>query len=412
MSSKKRYQNRALNPLRSFKNRDFRILWLHIVMWSGGTWLQRLAVSWLILSMTGSAFLVTVSFGFYFLPNLVLGPISGTVADRVNRKWLVIIVQVLNLASALVLAIIVMADVVQVWSVLLIALVFGIGMSFGIPTSQALVYDIIGGQDAHNGIALQSVGLRFVGALGAVIGGILIETVGFGGAFLASAASFGLCLFMMTLLNNRPTQHFAETRSVIFQLVEGFKLFLKTRFLATILVMAMVAEAFGYGAISLLPVIASEAVLGVGASGLGIMNGAMSLGATLGALSLAASLELTHTGRRLLLAFLFCGLLTIAYSQSEIFLLSVILLSGFGLAQGIFDTLEIILLQKNVPDTMRGRVMGAWTFCIGVGPLGAIFLGYLAERIGVQNALGISGLLVVISAIVVVISVPRLPEAE
>ena len=93
-------------------------------------------------------------------------------------------------------------------------------------------------------------------------------------------------------------------------------------------------------------------------------------------------------------------------------MVSVILLSGFGLAQGIFDTLEIILLQKNVPDTMRGRVMGAWTFCIGVGPIGAMFLGYLAERIGAQSALGISGLLLVIGAIVVVISVPRIREAE
>ena len=398
----------GLHPLRSFGHRDFRILWLSALLWAVGTWLQRLAVSWLILTMTGSAFLVALSFGLYFMPNLLLGPISGAVADRVNRKALVVAVQGLNLLASVLLTFIVIADVAQVWSVLGISLLFGIGMSFGIPTTQALVYDVVGPRDAHNGIALQSVVMRFVGALGAVAGGVLIETLGFGAAFLAAASSYGLGLFIISQMGHRPIQRLAQSTSVMFNLMEGFKLFIGNRFLATFLVMAMVAEAFGYGAIALLPLIASDEVLGVGAGGLGIMNGAMSFGATLGALSLAASTELKHKGTTLLAAFLFCGLLTGGYSQSGVFPLTLLLLGGFGLAQGIFDTLEVILLQQNVPDEMRGRIMGAWTFCIGVGPIGALSLGFLAERIGVQNAVGISGALLVLAAIMVAAGVPRL----
>ena len=173
----------ALHPLRSFGYRDFRILWLSVLLWAVGTWLQRLAVSWLILTMTGSAFQVALAFGLYFMPNLLLGSFCGAVADRVNRKALLVAVQSLNLLASMLLTFIVIADVAQVWSVLGIALLFGIGMSFGIPTTQALVYDVVGPRDAHNAIALQSVVMRFVGAIGAVAGGILIETVGFGAAF-------------------------------------------------------------------------------------------------------------------------------------------------------------------------------------------------------------------------------------
>ena len=329
-----------------------------MLLWAVGTRLQRLAVSWLILTMTGSAFQVALAFGLYFMPNLLLGPFCGAVADRVNRKALLVAVQSLNLLASMLLTFIVIADVAQVWSVLGIALLFGIGMSFGIPTTQALVYDVVGPRDAHNAIALQSVVMRFVGAIGAVAGGILIETVGFGAAFLAAASSYGLGLLTISFLGHRPIQRSAQATSVMSNLIEGFKLFVGTRFLAIILVMAMVAEVFGYGAIALLPVIAGEEVLGVGAGGLGIMNGAMSLGATLGALSLASSAELRHKGMTLMVAFLFCGLMTGGYSQANVFPLTVLLLAGFGLAQGIFDTLEVILLQQNVPDEMRGRIYG------------------------------------------------------
>ena len=172
--------------------------------------------------------------------------------------------------------------------------------------------------------------------------------------------------------------------------------------------MAMLMEAFGYGAVSLLPVFAGEDVLNVGSGGLGVMNGALSIGAAFGALYIGASTESMKMNMKLLFSFLFCGLLTVAYSQSGVFLLSVVLLAGFGLAEGLFTILVVLLLQQNVPDQMRGRVMGAWTFCIGMGPIGAMLIGYMAETIGVQYAVGISGALLVLATAIITIAVPRL----
>ncbi len=370
--------------------------------------MQRIAVSWLVLTTTGSAFLVALSFGLYFLPNLLLGPFSGAVADRLNRKRLLVAVQSLNVMASLILMMMSVSDFDQTWLVLLIALVFGIGMSFGIPTTQVLVYDLVGARDARNGIALQSVVMRSVGAVGAVVGGVLIETLGFSATFLAAACCYGLGLVAISVIGYRPIELPAGAESVFFKLIEGFSFFFRDRLLTIMLVMAMLMEAFGYGAVSLLPVFAGEDVLNVGSGGLGVMNGALSIGAAFGALYIGASAESMKMNMKLLFSFLFCGLLTVAYSQSGLFLLSVVLLAGFGLAEGLFTTLVVLLLQQNVPDRMRGRVMGAWTFCIGMGPIGAMLIGYLAEIIGVQHAVGISGALLVLATLIVAVAVPVL----
>ena len=370
--------------------------------------MQRIAVSWLVFTTTGSAFLVALSFGLYFLPNLLLGPFSGVVADRVNRKRLLIAVQSLNVIASLILMMIVISDIQQTWLVLVIALVFGIGMSFGIPTIQVLVYDLVGPRDAQNGIALQSVVMRSVGAVGAVAGGILIDTLGFSVTFFAAACCYSLGLVTVSFIRYRPIELQTKVESVVFKLIEGFRFFFTNRLLTIILGMTIMVEAFGYGAVSLLPVFAGEAVLGVGPGGLGVMNGALSIGAAFGALYLGASSESMRMNLKLLVSFLFCGLFTVAYSQSAVFLLTVVLLTGFGLAEGMFTILVVLLLQQNVPNEMRGRVMGAWTFCIGTGPLGAMSIGYLAEIIGVQYAVGLSGALLVLATAVVTIAVPRL----
>ena len=398
----------SLHPFRSLGNPNFRILWIGVLLWSAGTWMQRIAVSWLVLTTTGSAFLVALSFGLYFLPNLLLGPFSGAVVDRVNRKRLLVAVQSLNVMASLVLMMIVISDVQQTWLVLLVALVFGIGMSFGIPTVQVLVYDLVGPRDARNGIALQSVVMRSVGAVGAVAGGILIETLGFSATFLAAACCYVLGLVTISLIRYRPIELPTKAESVVYKLIEGFRFFFSNRLLTIILAMAMMVEAFGYGAVSLLPVFAGEAVLGVGSGGLGVMNGALSIGAAFGAFYLGASTESMRMNIKLLVSFLFCGLFTVAYSQSGVFLVSVVLLAGFGLAEGMFTILVVLLLQQNVPSQMRGRVMGAWTFCIGVGPVGAMSIGYLAETIGVQYAVGISGALLVLATSIITVTVPRL----
>ena len=396
-----------IRALRSFHYRDFRLLWVGTMLSSIGMWLQMISVSWLVLRLTDSPVFVTMAFGAYFLPSLFLGPFSGTLADRVNRKKLLVAVNSLSFLASLLLAFLVITDAVNVWSVLAIVLFVGIGMSFMMVAVQTLIYDIVDPQDAQNGIAILPAAFKLVGIVGAVAGGIMIETVGMGVALSVAAASFGISMVIVSLMRYETATQPAAMESVLASLVEGFKFFAHTPALTWVVGMTMVVEGFGYGSLGLLPIFADRGVLDVGASGLGMMNGAIGFGGFIGALVLASREELRSKGKLLLAIFLLYGLAIGGFSRSNDFALSLVLLTCWGVVQGVYSTTGILLLQQHVPNEMRGRAMGIWTICIGMDPFGALLLGFLAVQMGVQNAVSLAGAVILVAAILVTAAVPR-----
>ena len=396
-----------LQALRSFHYRDFRLLWAGTMLSSIGMWLQMVSVSWLVLRLTDSPIFVALVFGSYFLPSLFVGPFSGTLADRVNRKRLLVSVYGISFLASLLLAILVITETVEVWSALTIVLFVGAGMSFMMPTIQTLIYDIVGPQNAQNGIAILPAAYKLVGIVGAVAGGILIETVGMGVAFVAAASSYAFGVLTVSLMHYKPATQPAALESVLANLVEGFKFFAHTPALTWVVGLTMVVEFFGYGSLGMLPVFADRGVLDVGASGLGLMNGAIGLGGVLGALALASWGELRSKGRLFLAIFLIYGLFIGGFSQSNHFVLSLAFLTCWGVVQGVYSTTGILLMQEHVPSEMRGRAMGAWTVCVGMDPFGALFLGFLALHMGVQNAVGLAGALILGVAILATAGVPQ-----
>ena len=396
-----------LQVFRSFRYRDYRYLWAGGMLWSVGMWLQRVSVSWLVLKSTDSPILVALAFGMYFLPSFFLGPFSGTMADRVNRKKLLVLVHSVSLIASLLLATLVIADAVQVWAVLAIVLFVGTGISFMMPSIQTLVYDIVGPRDAQNGLALLPAAFKLVGIVGAVLGGILIETVGMATAFLVGAATHGVGVLILSLMHYTSGNKTAVSDSVLANLVEGFKFFARTPALMWVMGMTMIVEGLGYGSLGLLPIFADDEVLDVGASGLGVMNGAIAFGGMFGALTLAARGEIRSKGRLLLAVFLLYGLFIGGFSQSNVFVLSLALLTCWGVVQGVYNTTGVLLMQRHVPNEMRGRAMGIWAISIGMDPFGALILGSLTTYIGVQNAVGVAGALILVSAIAVTASVPQ-----
>ncbi len=400
-------QLREIRTLRSFQYREYRFLWTGTVLWSLGSWMQRLATSWLVLTLTESPVFLALAYALYFMPSFFVALFAGTIADQFNRRKLVIMVLCLDVLASAVLTIIVMTEVVQLWSILFIVAVIGVGTAFKIPTAQTMAYDVTGPEDVLNAVSLQSVGMRSVAVVGAVAGGVLIETVGFGYAFLAATSSYTASLLMIILMRYKARSRPDSRGSLATNLVEGLKIFTSSPPLAIILLMAVLAESFGLGALAMLPVIAAEGVLNVGPDGLGIMQGAVGVGGGIAAATVASFNVIGRKGRLILIAFLCYGLFTLSIGQSNVFVLTIVLLGCFGMAQATFDTMEIVLLQQNVPDTMRGRAMGGWLVCVGLGPFGSLFLGYLTELIGVQQALGISGAIIVTVAIVLIATARR-----
>ena len=197
-------QVRGVRTLRSFQYREYRFLWTSTVLWSLGSWMQRIATSWLVLTITESPVFVALAYALYFMPSFVVALFAGTVADQVNRRRLMMAVLGMNVAASLALTVLVMTEVAQLWSILFIVGIIGVGTAFKIPTSQTMAFDVVGPDSVLNAVSLQSVGMRAVGVLGAVTGGVLIETVGMGYAFMAATMSYALGLLMISLMRYKP----------------------------------------------------------------------------------------------------------------------------------------------------------------------------------------------------------------
>ena len=405
-------QVRGVRTLRSFQHREYRFLWTSTVLWSLGSWMQRIATAWLVLTITESPVFVALAYALYFMPSFVVALYAGTVADQVNRQKLMMAILGMNVAASLALTVLVMTDVAQLWSILFIVGIIGVGTAFKIPTSQTMAFDVVGPESVLNAVSLQSVGMRAVGVFGAVASGALIETVGMGYAFLAATMSYTLGLMMISLMRYKARSR-PETRGPLAaNILDGMRIFTRSRPLSIVLLMAVLAESFGLGALAMLPVLAAEGALGVGPDGLGIMQGAVGIGGGIAAITIASFSSVGRKGRLILIAFLCYGLATILIGQSNVFLLTVLLLCCFGLAQSTFDTMEIVILQQNVPDEMRGRAMGGWLVCVGVGPFGSLLLGYLTELFGVQRAVGLGGALIVAVGLILIVAASRVRAIE
>ena len=279
---------RGVRTLRSFQYREYRFLWSGTVLWSLGSWMQRIATAWLVLILTDSPVYVALAYALYFMPSFVVALFAGTVADQVNRRNLMLAILGMNVAASIVLTVLVMTETAQLWSILVIVGIIGVGTAFKIPTSQTMAFDVVGPEAVLNAVSLQSVGMRAVGVLGAVTGGALIETVGMGYAFLAATLSYTLGLLMIGLLRYTPRRRPESRAPLAASLVEGLRIFTRSRSLSTVLLMALLAESFGLGALAMLPVLAAEGVLGVGPDGLGIMQGAVGVGGGIAAVTIAS----------------------------------------------------------------------------------------------------------------------------
>ena len=398
--------------LRAFSYPLFRRLLAAQVMFGFANWMNRLAVGFLVLDQTGSTFLTALSFAAQTAPGLVVAPIAGTISDRVDRRYLLAAAAVMKAVVLVLLGLLVIGGVGAIWPVIALVAVGGIFTSFEMPSSQALVTDIVEKRDAVNGIALQSTASRAVGVLGALVGGILIETVGGSTVFFVGAAVYGagvLIVLSMAALPRRPTER--SGRSIAGDVVDGLKVMSGLPTVRTLLIMAIVVEILAFSYMSVMPVMAKD-VLGVGAIGLGALTTMAGVGSLIGSAGLVALSDYRRKGWLMLGVTSIYGLGILAFSGSNLFVLSLFIVAGIGAMAAAFDALQWTLLQLNVPDRMRGRAVGGWVFAIGFGWIGHLELGALGGAIGVQWALAINGGLVVLVALATVVLIPRLRRME
>jgi len=369
--------------------------------------MMMVALGWQVLEMTDSPLLVGMVWVARSSPFLVFGILAGTIADRVNRRKLLILGFILLAICAFLLGILTSRDWIQLWHIFLIAFLMGSIQTFDITTRQALAVDIVGPEDAMNAIALNAVAMRIMGIAGGIVAGIVIELKGIEWVFYIMVMAYLSGIIVLLTMRGLRREAGPEQQSTWEDFVEGIRLIGQNRIVLTLAVMAVTCEIFGFSYMVALPVFARD-ILKVGAIGLGMLTTAGSIGGLVAALTLASLGNYKHKGWLILIIFLSFGVFLLLFSQSPWYPVSLLFIAIVGGMAASMDAMEQIMLQLNVSDEHRGRAMGIWVLSIGFGPVGHTAVGAMATLFSAQLALSINGSIIIAIFLILAIFASRL----
>ena len=395
----------------SLRYRDFRLLWASTLFYSLGTGMERVAVGWLVFDITDSAFMVGVSAAVGMAPLFFLGVLSGAMADWLERRWFLFLSAVAGAAVSAIMAAMLLAGDPHVWAVLVLVAAGGCVLAFTLTTRLAYTYDIVGPQQALNGLSLNQMGMQAGAVVGAIISGALIEAAGPGWQYMVVGASY-LGSAAVLLAIGKSTRAPQPNREPVLQSLAGYVRFLsQNRVLLVLMCLSSITEVLGFTHMTLLPVFAKE-VLSVGPLGLGYLSAVRQAGGLLG---LAAMASLKNYRRKGLLMFVIAaafGVGLMAFSLSSTLVVFVVVLTAVNACAMAVDTLYKTLMQANVPDEQRGRAMGSWVLSIGVAPVGHIGVGALASALGAPGALLVNGVALTVVSVSAAARMPKVRRLE
>jgi MFS family permease len=400
-------RSRFQETVRSLRHRNFQLFFSGQIISLVGTWMDTVAESWLVYRLTGSSLLLgTVAFAGQ-IPVFFLAAIGGTVADRFDRRKIVIATQASSMVLAFILAMLTLTKRIQVWEVILLAALMGIVNSFDLPARQAFLVEMVGREDLTNAIALNSSMFNAARVIGPSIAGILVASVGEGWCFFANSVSYIAVIagLLMMRVERRPRK--ALDASPFEHIAEGFRYVRDTYPIRSLLLLAGLISLVAVPYAVLMPVFAKQILHG-NATTLGVLMGATGIGALGGAIVLAARRSLKGLGRIVMLACAAFGISLILFSFSRWYVLSVILMLPLGFSVMLQMASSNTLIQTMVPDRLRGRTMAVYSMMfMGMAPIGALISGALADHIGAPWTVTLGGLGAVIAAAVFGLNLPK-----
>lgn len=398
--------------VRALRHRNYRLFFSGQSVSLIGTWMTRIATSWLVYRLTRSALLLGLVGFAGQIPSFLLAPVAGVLVDRWNRHRLLVATQVLAMLQSAALALLALTGVINIWHVLALSLFQGVINAFDMPARQAFVVEMVEKrEDLGNAIALNSSMVNAARLLGPSIGGVLIAAVGEGWCFFWDAVSYLAVLASLLLMRLTPRPRRAATGTkVIAGLREGWLYVAGSPPIRSILLLLALVSLVGMPYTVLMPVFASNVLHG-GPHTLGFLMAATGVGALSGAAFLANRRSVLGLGKFIpLMAGLF-GAGLIGFSFSRTLWLSIPLLLVTGLGFMVQMAASNTLLQTLVEDDKRGRVMSFYTMAfMGTTPFGSLFAGSLASRIGAPRTLLLGGAGCIAAALWFASLLPRLRE--
>jgi MFS family permease len=376
--------------------RNYRLYFFSQIVSFSGTWMQMIAQSWLVLQLTGSGTALGAVMATQFLPTLLLGPFGGMIADRFDKRRLIMVTQTTAGLLAATLGIVTVTGAVELWMVYAIAAGFGAVTAIDNPSRQTFVMEMVGPADVSNAVTLNSVVVNAARAIGPAIGGAIIASIGIGPCFLVNAVSYGTVVLAMLLVRTDQLHPAARSARGPGQLREGFRYVRDTPVLRTTLVMLAIVGTLTYEFTTTLPLL-SEFTFGAGASGLATMTALMGLGAVVGGLLVASSGP--PTSPRLVAVAAAFGSVVLGVALMPTISLVYLLMPLVGAASVSMISLSNATLQLNSEPRLRGRVMALFAMALlGSTPIGGPVVGFIGEHVGPRWSLAVGGLAALVAA--------------
>jgi predicted MFS family arabinose efflux permease len=380
---------------KAFQYRDFRVLWIGACTSSIGTWMQNIAQAWLVFEISKSPFLLGLDAFLGNIPIFLFSLIGGVIADRMDRRHLLVGSQFVQMGSAFLLTILIYFQWIHVWHILALSFITGIAQSFGGPAYQALIPTLIDREDLPNAIALNSIQFNLARVIGPVLGGLALAHLGAAWCFGLNGISFVAVIISLFSLHVRFKPDRSK-ESILESMKQGFFFIRKQGTMEALIVLAFLMTALGIPMITFLPVFAKDIFHG-GPTTFTLFLTSSGAGSVVGALSVAALGNIKHKGRMALMMLVLLGAAIAGFALSPSLPLSCVLLfvSGAALISAFASISSLVQLITS--DDMRGRVMSVYNVAFRGGmPMGNLATGWLVPVFTAPRVLAVNGLLLLL----------------
>ena len=370
-------------------NQRFRKFWLGLLFNDAALAIEPLALGWLVLDITNSPLWVGISAGVAGVGMTLFSPVAGVLADRYNRKHLLILSLLVQSFAAIILGILLLMDLLQLYHALIFSFVSGLTGSVKFSCKMALTLDLAGRNNLLKGIAANFFSMTIMGVVAPLAGGLILVELGMGQAFFLVGALLLVSLMVVSLLKGIESPQYRGA-SHVDDFMEGVRYVFRSPSVRLLILAVMVSETFGWAVESMLPVIARDE-LGLGPEGFSYLMSAGALGAAVTTVTISVVPNIENKGKLVLLGIIGFGVGLIVFAFSKLLILSLFCLAftfGCGVA---FESGLSTLIQEVIPDRMRGRVLSFQTFCWGFSGMAGFHAGPIAALLGAPIAVAIGG---------------------
>ena len=383
--------------------RDFRILWFGAFTSTTGTFMQTFAQAWLVYTMTNSAFLLGVDGFLSTGPMLLFSLFGGVIADRVERKKIMLLSQYFQMSFAVILALLIFTHQIQVWHIFVLSFLTGSIQSFSGPAYASLLPLLVRREDVPNAVAMNSMQFNLARVIGPALGGIVFGLWGPAACFSINGLSFVAVIVAYSVISIPPVHERKREAGILEEMREGFRFVVSRRSLLQLTFLAFVGTFLGMPLFTMLPVVAKR-VFGLGAQGLSLFQADYGVGSVIGAVFVASSSYAAKKGKIALLMQLLFAFCLIFFGISRNLTSSVIIAFVAGACIVGVVSLYSSLVQLMITDAMRGRVMSIFMLAFRGGmPLGNLVAGYVAQRYSISLALAVNGAVLATIALIFIL---------